>query len=187
MATVSTSLRIRGGGGFILAAPNIIGNGGDKCPFCRTPEPTSDEEMIKRLKKRIEAGDTYAIFGLGCLYDHGEYGLTQDHEKALKLWQQAAELGCVSAYYGIGTAYYNGRGVERDEKKANHFDELAAMGGDPVARQNLGCLEQRLGNWDRALKHFMIAAGDGYKRHCKTSVEPMQRVLLPKMITQKLY
>ena len=33
-----------------------------KCPFCRTPFPTSDEEAIKRLKKkRMEVGDAICI------------------------------------------------------------------------------------------------------------------------------
>ena len=52
-------------------------------------------------------------------------------------------------------------GVERDEKKANHYWELAAMGGVVEARHNLGNAEGRKGNMDRALKHYMIAAGSG--------------------------
>ena len=55
----------------------------------------------------------------------------------------------------------NGEGVERNEKKAKHYYELAAMGGDEVARYNLGDLEEEAGNTDRALKHFMIAVGFG--------------------------
>ena len=55
----------------------------------------------------------------------------------------------------------NGRGVEIDEKKATHYYELAAMGGDMLARHNLGCNEYRAGNKDRALKHFVIAVEDG--------------------------
>ena len=35
-------------------------------------------------------------------------------------------------------------------------------GGDEVARHNLGCAEARVDNWDRATKHWLIAAGDGY-------------------------
>ena len=36
------------------------------------------------------------------------------------------------------------------------------MGGDAVARYNLGNFEVRARNMDRALKHLMIAAGLGY-------------------------
>ena len=54
-----------------------------------------------------------------------------------------------------------GDGVERDEKKAVHYYELAAVGGCVEARHNLGALEFNAGNMDRALKHDMIAAGCG--------------------------
>ena len=35
------------------------------------------------------------------------------------------------------------------------------MGGDDLARNNLGSLEGRARNYDMALKHFMIAVGGG--------------------------
>ena len=63
--------------------------------------------------------------------------------------------------HNIGCAYDNGDGVERDTKKANHYFELAAMGGYVTARHNLGVFEDHAGNWDRAIKHYMIAAGSG--------------------------
>ena len=48
--------------------------------------------------------------------------------------------------------------------RANHYWELTAMGGDVEARHNLGALEGCTGIMDRALKHFMIAAGCGDTR-----------------------
>ena len=132
-----------------------------KCAFCRTPLP-GDEETVNMHKKRIDAGDAGAMFNLGYHYDEGRLGLTQDRTKALELWHRAGELGFADAYYNIGYAYYHGEGVERDEKKAMHYYELAAMGGDEMARQNLGCSEAHAGNWDRAIKHFTIAIGGGY-------------------------
>jgi TPR repeat protein len=56
----------------------------------------------------------------------------------------------------------DGRGVERDEKKAKHCYELAAMGGNVQARYNLGNSELRAGNLDRAIKqHWLLAARGG--------------------------
>ena len=46
-----------------------------KCPFCRTPIPISGEEPIKRLKKRVEVGDSEAIYSLGFDYSRGDNGL----------------------------------------------------------------------------------------------------------------
>ena len=130
------------------------------CPFCRSPTP-NNEELVQRTTKRVEVGDANAIFNLGVCYSTGVYGLPQDYEKAFELYHRAGELGYASAYYNIGNAYYNGRGVERNEKKAEHYYEQAAIRGDEMARYNLGNSELRAGNWDRALKHYMIAAGDG--------------------------
>ena len=48
-----------------------------------------------------------------------------------------------------------------NEKKAIHYLELAAMRGDVDARNNLGCIEIKTGNIDRALKHWMIAVKGG--------------------------
>ena len=133
-----------------------------KCPFCRTPWPSSDDDMIKREKKRIEAKDPRAIFNIGIYYRDGICGYPQDHTKALELWHQAGEFGSAKAYTNIGYSYQQGDGVEVDDKKATYYYELAAMKGDEVARHNLGLAEERAGNVDRALKHYMIAARDGH-------------------------
>ena len=144
------------------------------CPFCRTPTPTSDE-MIEQYKKRIEAGDAEAMNGLGCWYFEGDYGLPQDHVKALELWHQAAELGSALSYYSIGVAYNISNGVGRGEKKAIHYWELAAMGGDTDARHNLGVYEYNKGNMDRVIKHHMLAAGGGDNDSLKKIQEMFMR------------
>ena len=132
-----------------------------KCPFCRTPAPYTEEEAIEREVKRVEAGDFIAIGKLGSYYADGLYGFPQDHTKALELFHRSGKLGCSEAYCSIGTAYYNGEGVEIDKKKANHYYELGAIGGDEYARHNLGINEENAGNFDRALRHYMIAVECG--------------------------
>jgi len=134
----------------------------EKCPFCRTPLPTSQEEAIEREKKRVDAEDPIAIFNLGMYYKDGRNGFPQDMNKALELLHRAGELGSAEAYTNIGYSYHNGVGVEVDTKKARHYYELAAMKGDAAARFNLGNDEWRAGNKERAFKHWMIAARDGY-------------------------
>ena len=51
--------------------------------------------------------------------------------------------------------------VEINEKMADHYYKLAAIGGDINARHNLGVYEEEEGNMNRALKHLMIAAEGG--------------------------
>ena len=130
------------------------------CPFCRSPMPTT-EESVEQIKKRVESVDAKAIYNLGCYYSNGSDGFPQDHAKALELFHKAAELGNAKSYYGIGNAYYYGNGVELDEKKANHYLELAAMRGHVPSRHNLGVSEYNASNFGRTLRHFMIAAGCG--------------------------
>ena len=166
-----------------IHAVSIRDGGVGLCPFCRTPSPTP-EEMIEQMKKRVELGDAQAIYNLGVFYSEGLYGLPQDHAKASELYHQAGELGHTRSYFNIGILYYNGDGVERDEKKALHYWELAAMGGDTEARHNLGYSEYyKKSNWDRALKHWLIAAGGG----SDNSVKGIQQLYMDGYATKEDY
>ena len=39
----------------------------ETCPFCRMPTPETDEEIMDRMKKRIEVGDAQLIYLLAGL------------------------------------------------------------------------------------------------------------------------
>ena len=52
-------------------------------------------------------------------------------------------------------------------KKAMHYYELAAIGGNVKARHNLATEEKNDGNMNRALKHYIIAVGFGYSNSLK--------------------
>src|SRR6056300_1636229 len=135
---------------------NRKSNGTDRCPFCREPMSSSDEETNKRMMKRVKANDPVALRhkGLEC-YREGNYDGAVDH------FTKAAELGDADAHCNLGFIY-KGEGVENDEEKAAYHYEKAAIGGHPGARNNLGVLEEENGNMKRAVKHFIIAANLGY-------------------------
>ena len=59
-----------------------------------------------------------------------------------------------------------------DTKKAKHYYELAAIGGDTYSRHNLGNMEGLEGNLGRALKHHMIAVESG----CSETLETIQKM-----------
>jgi len=109
----------------------------------------------------VEVNDPKAVHNMGCEYRDGTNGYPQDYKKALELYRRAAELGHTDAYASIGFLCENGRGVEVDKKKAIYYYELAAMGGSVHARHNIGLMEKKAGNYDRALKHYMIAVRSG--------------------------
>ena len=109
----------------------------------------------------MEINDAYAIYNIGLLYRNGKDGYPRDMDMALELWHRAGELGHTEAYTNIGGAYELGEGVKVDKKKAKHYWELGAMKGNAQARHNLGIKEERAGNANRAIKHWMIAVGSG--------------------------
>ena len=159
-----------------------------KCPFCRTPYPTSDEEITERLTTRMDNNDPSVIFNRGCDYRDGICGYQQDHIKALELYHRAGELGCAKAYVSIGYAYDAGEGVEVDKKKSKYYLELSAMMGNEAARHDLGMKEEDEGDMERALKHYMIAAGSGDAGSLKSkSNVSIQMDLQRKKIIQKHY
>jgi len=142
-----------------------MSEGKDLCPFCRMPPASSDEYVvhINSLKNLMDKGNGDAFNHLAGCYADGMMGLIQDYGKANKLYLKAGELGCAQAYYNLGNQYCFGRGAEIDQKKAKHYYELAAIGGNVDARHNLGCLEGAASHDQRAYKHMIIAARAGYK------------------------
>jgi TPR repeat protein len=56
---------------------------------------------------------------------------------------------------------YQGKGVEKFEKKELYHLEKAAIAGHVKARYNLGCYEENNDKMDRAVKHYIIAASLG--------------------------
>eukprot|EP00985_Skeletonema_marinoi_P017141 scaffold9348_cov162-Skeletonema_marinoi.AAC.1 len=116
-----------------------------KCPFCRHSAPESEEEAVKNLQKRFEANDPVAILEMGL----------RRHKKETMI---AAALGNIFAHHNLSSMYRTGLGVEKDKKKEVYHLEQAAIGGDILARYNLGCVEEEHGRMDRAVKHWIINA-----------------------------
>ena len=105
----------------------------EKCAFCRSLCPTSDEEITELNMKRVETGDATATYNQGMYYFRGTRGFQQDTDKGLEMWRRAGELGYASGYFSVGVAYHTGEGgVEVDMKKAYHYYELAAMKGSAL-------------------------------------------------------
>ena len=137
------------------------------CPFCRRPVPSTEEENDIDEKKRIEANDPVALST--CAQDLRDKG---DHDKAFEYYSKAAALGDADAHHNLSFMYRKGRGVEKDEEKEIFHLEEAAIAGHPDARHNLACYWARKGRFDKAVKHYIIAAKLGYDeslivlKHC---------------------
>eukprot|EP00985_Skeletonema_marinoi_P003292 scaffold1373_cov134-Skeletonema_marinoi.AAC.2 len=146
-----------------------------KCPFCRHPVPKSEEEFKRNIIERIEANDPVAIRQMG-----GYRNQEGDYDGAIEYFKKAAGLGDLGAHYELTVMYRNRHGVEKDKKKEVYHLEKAAIGGEPFARHNLGCIEEESGRPDRAVKHWIIAAKLGYDKSLESLKKIYRRGLVSK-------
>ena len=129
-----------------------------RCAYCREPLPDTQEEIEQNKMKRARANDPAGLFDMGSKhYKEGDYGA------AFEYWTKAAALGDANAHHNLSVMYYNGEGVEKDEKKQVYHLEEAAIAGHPRARHCLGVVEEVNGHIEieRAAKHYIIAANLG--------------------------
>ena len=154
---LASSLKI----GLCQRVATLKGDIKDCCQFCRAKDLSEEEEM-RRCKERMKAGhaETFDYMGY-IMFQRGNIG------KALEIWNQGANLGHAGAHHSIADVYLHGKGVEKDDKKAQYHLERAAIGGHEMARYSLGINEYNVGNMNRAMKHFMIAARTGYDEPLK--------------------
>ncbi|KAK1748067.1 Sel1-like repeat family protein [Skeletonema marinoi] len=128
-----------------------------RCPFCRHLYRESEEENERRRKKRFEANDPFALRERG-----RKHFDDRDYERAFEYFTKAADFGDVEAQFNLSLMYREGLGVEKDEKMELYYEEEAAISGDPSSRYSLGCHEGGNGRYDRAVKHWIIAAKLGH-------------------------
>ena len=133
-----------------------------RCPICQESLKFTPDELEKFMMKRIKMNDPIAIRHEGI-----EQSRKGDYQSAFKNFTKADELGNADAHYQLSLLYQNGHGVEKDKQQEVHHRELAAIGGHPTSRYDLGCEEWDNNDWDnndnaeRAVKHWIIAAALG--------------------------
>ena len=127
------------------------------CPYCRAKVAMNQEQTITQLKNRIKVNDPVAISQMGSIYFHGG-----DPKTAKDYWKKASELGDVGAHFELSCLYRDGEGVKKNKKKQMYHLEEAAIGGDPVARNNLAAQFMYTGQDEIAAKHFVIASKLGH-------------------------
>ena len=142
---------------------DYISSGRMRCPFCREPAASGEEEHRKRTMKRVKANDPAALNQMG-----GKSYVAGDYDKAVEYFTKAAELGDSMAHHSLGCMYSQGIGVEKDEEMAIRHWEKAAIGGNHQARYNLYIHETDM---KRAVKHLFIAAKLGDEGSIKKFLE----------------
>ncbi len=150
-----------------------------RCAFCREPLSESEEEYDRQVMKRVKKyNDPVAMTERG--KHHHEEG---DFRKSLEYWTKAAESGNVEAHYCLGGTYYRGDGVEKDVKKAVCHLEQAAIRGHAQARGFLADYEAKSGRFERANKHYIIAANLG----CDSSLKAIKVLFVQGIVSKEVY
>ncbi len=90
-------------------------------------------EERARSGKRARRCAARDYFELGMCYAVGK----KDYTEAVKWYSRAAELGYVDAYSLLGTCYFWGSGVEKNEAEAVKWYSKAAQKGDASAQNGL--------------------------------------------------
>ncbi|EJK71803.1 hypothetical protein THAOC_06721 [Thalassiosira oceanica] len=121
-----------------------------------------DERLYSQGQERPE-GDFCSICTLPIPLPTGTHSGINDATRAFELWKVAAGLGSIDAHNSLGSRYFHGVGVTYDIAKAVQHWETAAMKGITMARCDLGTVEYQIGNPERAVRHYLIAAKMGDK------------------------
>ena len=75
------------------------------------------EEQVEGIENLAEKGNSAAQFTLGVIYKEGTYGKILNHEKAFQWFLKSANQGELLSQGNVTMAYFEGRGVERNEKE----------------------------------------------------------------------
>ena len=123
-----------------------------------------ERPILTRLRAHL--GDVQAQEALGLLYmqkrsDRGRR-MPQNDVLAAQWFQKAAYQGSAPAQVNIGVLTQHGRGVPQDRYGAEVWFMVAAQQGFPIALYNLGVQYEKSKYYERARRHYQLAADLGY-------------------------
>ena len=134
------------------------------CAFCRTPSPLSNEEILVRLRKRVNLKDPKAVCMIALHYGYGHLGLRVDQAKCIDLLRKSADLGYATAHYQLGNFHKCGKmGLEQNEEEALKHWKKAAEGGENFAVHHLGFFDYENSDFVAAIRHWRLSSSAGYR------------------------
>jgi len=120
------------------------------CPYCRTSPAACKEETLQRLNDRIEIRNdrdyTIALTQLGCYYNNGECGLSQNLTKAEELYKKAYDLDYPAAAWNLYCLYDNH--CPDQKEKAREYLQRGGMLGNLECTQVLANRAHDSGNME---------------------------------------
>jgi TPR repeat protein len=114
---------------------------------------TADSANLAQLRQMADHGDPAAENALGLLYAAGDekQGIKRDETEAARWFAKAAEHGNVPAQSKLGSLYWGGRGVAKDDNQAYFWTVLARANGDDASKALAPFIAARLTLAQRAV------------------------------------
>ena len=98
------------------------------------------EEALALYREAAGRGDLRAMVSLGLLMEQGEGGVPRDPQRALELFERAAEGGSTDGAINLAVALFQGESVPADPQRAVRLFRQASEQGSAIATYNLGIL-----------------------------------------------
>jgi TPR repeat protein len=99
-------------------------------------------QAARWYQRAATANHTSALLNLGMLCQAGK-GVPQDPAKARALFERGARLGSPGAQRALGAMCFNGEGGPQNAIDGMAWMQLAAQGGDEVAKENVANIRNR--------------------------------------------
>jgi uncharacterized glyoxalase superfamily protein PhnB len=98
--------------------------------------PSADSADLTQLRDLADHNDAAAENALGLLYAAGDekQGVRRDETEAAHWFSKAAEHGSVPAQSKLGSLYWGGRGLTKDDAQAYFWTVLARANGDAASK-----------------------------------------------------
>jgi|CZKK01.1.fsa_nt_gi TPR repeat protein len=114
---------------------------------------SADSANLAQLRELAGRGDPAAENALGLLYAAGDekQGINRDESDAARWFTKAAEHGNVPAQSKLGSLYWGGRGVAKDDNQAYFWTVLARANGDDASKALAPFIATRLTLAQRAV------------------------------------
>jgi putative methionine-R-sulfoxide reductase with GAF domain len=108
--------------------------------------PSVNTTNLAQLRELANRGDSAAENALGLLYAAGDekQGIKRDESGAARWFTKAAEHGSVPAQSKLGSLYWGGRGVAKDDNQAYFWTVLARANGDSASQALAPFIAMRL-------------------------------------------
>jgi len=116
------------------------------------PSLSVDSANLPQLRDLAAHGDPAAENALGLLYSAGDdkQAIIRDENEAARWFTKAAEHGNVPAQSKLGSLYWGGRGVPKDDNRAYFWTVLARASGDDASKVLAPFIASRLTQPQRA-------------------------------------